>query len=186
MDPALLCKIFFSLGTVVDLGGTLIPSFRTKIMNYGSRNTAPSKPAKAPGSQSYLSTIFDRLASVQVPHTWFIHYYIVSVLSSLFWGFQICTSGRVLRFMVSHTQHSTPGMTFNQVALAWTFMMLQGIRRLYECRTLTKPSRSKMWIGLWALGILYYVFMGISVWIEGTGKYSVLLTVCQSLNLQLY
>ncbi|KAI0993091.1 hypothetical protein K3495_g15093 [Podosphaera aphanis] len=24
-----------------------------------------------------------------------------------------------------------------------------------------------MWIGIWAIGILFYIFMGISVWIEG-------------------
>lgn len=61
-------------------------------------------------------------------------------------------------------------MTVNQLTLSWTLMALQGSRRLYESFTLTKPSQSKMWVGLWAIGIAYYLFMGISVWIEGIGE----------------
>jgi len=175
MDPALLCKVFFGLGTAIDLGGPLIPTFRTKIMNYGSRNTAISNLVKAPSSRGYLPAMFDLVASLQVPHTWFIHYYIVSVLSSVFWGVQIFTRGKVLQFMTSHTQQTTSGMTLNQVVLAWMLMTLQGSRRLYECITLSRPSQSKMWIGLWAVGNMYYVFMGISVWIEGTGTYEIIL-----------
>ncbi|PQE16092.1 3-oxo-5-alpha-steroid 4-dehydrogenase protein [Rutstroemia sp. NJR-2017a WRK4] len=58
-------------------------------------------------------------------------------------------------------------MSVNQVALAWTLMALQGGRRLYESLTLTKPSESKMWVGLWGIGIAYYIAIGVSVWIEG-------------------
>jgi len=184
MDPALLCKIFFNLGTAVNLGGTLIPSFRTQIMNYGSRNTSPSLQAISPRPQSFHSTMFDLVASAQVPHTWFIHYYIVSVLSSLFWGFQLFTRGTVFQFMSSYTQQSTSSMTVNQVVLAWIFMTLQGVRRLFECSTLTKPSQAKMWIGIWAIGMIYYVFMGIAVWIEGSGTYSIIRAGFQSLSLQ--
>ncbi|KAM3070249.1 3-oxo-5-alpha-steroid 4-dehydrogenase [Clarireedia jacksonii] len=59
-------------------------------------------------------------------------------------------------------------MSINQIALAWTLMTLQGGRRLYESLTLTKPSSSKMWVGLWGIGIAYYIVIGVSIWIEGT------------------
>ncbi|KAG9246391.1 3-oxo-5-alpha-steroid 4-dehydrogenase-like protein [Calycina marina] len=168
MGPATLCIAFFTLGAAVDIGGTLSPTFRTKIMNYGSRNETSSPAAAQERPTSMFGKLFDTVASMQVPHSWFIHYYIVSGISSLFWGYQIFTGGKVFQFLVSYTDQSTSGMTFNQVVLAWTFMTTQGTRRLYECVTLTKPSQSRMWIGLWAIGMLYYVFMGISVWIEGT------------------
>jgi 3-oxo-5-alpha-steroid 4-dehydrogenase 3 len=61
-------------------------------------------------------------------------------------------------------------MTLNQVVLAWSFMALQGTRRLYESITLAKPSKAKMWVGLWVIGVAYYIVMGIAVWVEGLGE----------------
>jgi 3-oxo-5-alpha-steroid 4-dehydrogenase 3 len=169
MDLATLCKAFFTLGTAVNIGGTLIPSFRQHIMNYGSRRSDTS-PSKADGPKNQITELFDFVGSFQVPHTWFIHYYLVSVASSIFWAVQILCKGRVFEFFPSYSQQSTSGMTVNQVFLAWLFMMLQGTRRLYECITLTKPSQSKMWIGIWLIGIVYYLVIGISIWIEGISK----------------
>ncbi len=165
MDLSYLCKTFFFLGTAVDIGGTLIPSFREQIMNYGSRRANPSPPSK--GQRRQALGLFKYVASVQVPHTWFTHYYVVSMASSIFWGYQIYTHGRAFEFLTSCSQPKSDTMTVNQVALAWFFMAIQGARRLYESLTLTKPSQSKMWIGLWIIGVAYYLFMGLSVWIEG-------------------
>jgi 3-oxo-5-alpha-steroid 4-dehydrogenase 3 len=168
MDSSLLCKLFFGLGTAVDIGGTLFPSFRSNIMNYGSRSTTPTK-AESKASNGPIQRLFQYVGSFRVPHTWFTHYYVVSVLSSLFWGVQIYANGSVIKLLASYSQSRTSSMTFNQVLLAWGLMAAQGIRRLYESITLMKPSQSKMWVGIWALGIAYYTFMGISVWIEGLG-----------------
>ncbi|KAH7360804.1 3-oxo-5-alpha-steroid 4-dehydrogenase-like protein [Rhexocercosporidium sp. MPI-PUGE-AT-0058] len=164
MDPSLLCKAFFCFGTAVDIGGTLIPSFREHIMNYGSRRSDQSSPENEQKTRSF--GLFENIASIQVPHTWFTHYYIVSVASSIFWAFQICTRGAAFEFLATFS-HQKESMTVNQAFLAWCFMAFQGIRRLYESLTLTKPSQSKMWVGLWLIGMAYYVFMGVSVWIEG-------------------
>ncbi|TGO28022.1 hypothetical protein BPAE_0033g00240 [Botrytis paeoniae] len=170
MDPQTICAAFFILGTTVDLGGTLIPSFRQHVMNYGSRGFTPN-PEKSTSLQSKTTRIFKYVGSIQVPHTWFTHYYIVSVASSIFWAFQIITRGPAFRLLASYSQQdATKSMTVNQVTLAWTLMALQGSRRVYESLTLTKPSQSKMWVGLWAIGIAYYLFIGVSVWIEGIGS----------------
>jgi len=179
MDPAFLCKVFFTLGSAVDIGGTFFPSFRNQVMNYGSRSipmqptTTGSRTARN-ASRSHLQKLFNFMASFQVPHTWFIHYYMISVACSIFWAYQITTQGSVFQFLVHQARrHGGYGrMTINQVLLAWSFMMLQGSRRLYECVTLTKPSQSKMWAGLWLIGIAYYVAMSLSVWIEGIRKIS--------------
>lgn len=164
-----ICIAFFVLGTTVDLGGILIPSFRQHVMNYGSRGITPNA-SKDPSILSKPANILEFIGSIQVPHTWFSHYYIVSVASSIFWAHQIIARGAAFKFLASYSQHdSTKSMTVNQIALAWGFMALQGGRRLYESFALTKPSQSKMWIGLWVVGIAYYIFMGISIWIEGIG-----------------
>lgn len=173
MDFQTICIAFFALGTIVDIGGTLVPSFRQHVMNYGSRGITPNTPnaPKATSTHGKPNSILEYIGSVQVPHTWFTHYYIVSVASSIFWVFQIMTNGTAFKFLASYSQQdTTKSMTINQVFLAWGFMFLQGSRRLYESYTLTKPSQSKMWVGLWVVGIAYYIFMGISVWIEGIGK----------------
>lgn len=168
MDPSTFCKVFFSLGTAVDLGGTLNPSFREKVMNYGSRGiNSPSVPVQSPKSK--FTSLFKHIAAVQVPHSWFTHYYVVSVASSIFWAHQIYTRGPAFELLATHSSQDN-GMTDNQVFLAWLLMATQGSRRLYESLTLTKPSKSKMWFGLWLIGIAYYIFMGISVWIEGIGE----------------
>ncbi|KAL2074684.1 hypothetical protein VTL71DRAFT_8463 [Oculimacula yallundae] len=164
MDPALLCKTFFFLGIAVDLGGTFIPSFRQHIMTYGSRGIGQSNQAKT--KDTTPQSLIEYVASIQVPHTWFTHYYVVSVASSIFWAFQIYTRGPAFEFLLSYA-HPRTSMTVNQAFLAWLFMAMQGTRRLYESLTFTKPSQSRMWIGLWLIGSAYYVFMGVSVWIEG-------------------
>jgi len=171
MEPAVLCVIFFSLGTAVDLGGIFFPAFRQHIMNYGSRSTSSQPEPTTKSPRKTTTSISDYMASIKVPHTWFLHYYITSVASSLFWAVQILTHGLVFKLFALYSPHPTTGtMTVNQVFLVWLLMAIQGMRRLYESLTLTKPSQSKMWVGLWALGIAYYIFMGISIWIEGIGK----------------
>ena len=167
MDPAQLCVVFFGVGMAVDLGGTLIPPFRERIMNYGSRSTDP----KSPILEKRTANLLDYIASFEVPHTWFTHYYVVSTGSSLFWALQILTRGQGFKLLAAYSRPTTSAsMTANQVLLAWFMMGVQGTRRLYESITLTKPSKSRMWIGLWAIGIAYYVAMGITVWIEGISE----------------
>ncbi|TAQ87758.1 hypothetical protein B7494_g3921 [Chlorociboria aeruginascens] len=166
MDPALICKAFFVLGGITAIGGVLIPSFRRNIMNYGSRSTLLQE-AKGKGSMNTVTAVLEYFASCQVPHNWFTHYYAVSVASSVFWAIQILRHGQAFEFMVFHSNPSGHWISINQTFLAWAMMTLQGTRRLYESITLTKSSESKMWIGLWILGIAYYIVMGISVWVEG-------------------
>jgi 3-oxo-5-alpha-steroid 4-dehydrogenase 3 len=167
MDPAQLCKTFFGIGTATDLGGTLIPPFRERIMNYGSRST----DSKTLEPKTKAANLLDYIASFEVPHTWFTHYYAVSTGSSIFWAHQIVTHGQAFKLLAAYSRPTTSGsMTANQVLLAWSIMTVQGMRRLYESHTLMKPSKSKMWVGLWAIGIAYYVAMGITIWIEGISE----------------
>jgi 3-oxo-5-alpha-steroid 4-dehydrogenase 3 len=166
MDPARLCQIFFSLGTAVDVSGPLIPPFREYIMNYGSRSTT-STSTSSRRHQNTFARLLEYIGSFQVPHTWFTHYYVISVASSVFWAVQISTQGTAFEFLASISKSRPATMTANQVFLAWLLMTIQGTRRLYESIAFTKPSQSKMWVGTWIIGMAFYVFMGISVWIEG-------------------
>lgn len=61
-------------------------------------------------------------------------------------------------------------MSINQIAMVWSLMAVQGVRRLAESMTSGKPSSSKMWFVHWILGIWFYVAMSFAVWIDGAGK----------------
>ena len=61
-------------------------------------------------------------------------------------------------------------MSIDQIALTWSLMSIQGVRRLFESSMFAKPSTSKMWFVHWLLGIAFYLAVGVSVWIEGAGE----------------
>ncbi|KAK4554862.1 hypothetical protein LTR86_008010 [Recurvomyces mirabilis] len=58
-------------------------------------------------------------------------------------------------------------MTYRQIILTWLLLLLQGSRRLYESLEFSRPSKSRMWIGHWMIGIGFYMATSIAIWIEG-------------------
>lgn len=66
-------------------------------------------------------------------------------------------------------------MSLDQVTITWSLMLLQGLRRLYECMYFTKPSSAQMWVGHWAFGVWFYISVNIAVWVEGIRKFKVIL-----------
>jgi 3-oxo-5-alpha-steroid 4-dehydrogenase 3 len=61
-------------------------------------------------------------------------------------------------------------MKIDQLVVLWLVMLIQGSRRLYEAFAYAKPSRSTMWIGHWLMGLGFYLFINIAIWIEGVGS----------------
>lgn len=133
----------------------------------GAANTTLDSEEKPDG---LLPRILDALATLQVPHGFFQHFYIVSVLSSGFWAVQLLTRGAAFQAICGHatSPNISKSMTVDQVALTWNLMTIQGIRRLFESSMLGKSSASKMWFTHWLLGIAFYLSFGVALWIEGT------------------
>ena len=102
---------------------------------------------------------------MQVPHGWFLHFYIVSVASSIFWGVQLMSRSYTLTKICS-TEMPEKHLPANRMLIAWAMLMLQGARRLFESLKLAKPSASKMWVGHWLLGMFFYIAVNIALWIE--------------------
>lgn len=131
------------------------------------------KHVEEPESSGRVSQFMDLLASIGVPRSWFTHFYIASVASSVFWAIQVARKGLLFRFLAElHLDNSVnePSMAIDQVVLVWALMAIQGSRRLYECITLTKPSTSKMGAAAYLLGVLFYLATGVAVWVEGIRK----------------
>ena len=157
-----------------------VPELRSRFVLYGLRATqaghikrnGAKNASSEPSSRGLITRFLDELASIQAPHGYFKHFYIVSVLSSIFWGVQILGQGTVLeRFAgLADSRDSKPSMSMSQVILLWSLMLSQGIRRLVESVFFMKTSASSMWFPYYFLGTGFYLIMGVAVWIEGVGK----------------
>lgn len=147
-----------------------------RFLSYGARAIPSSADAKAHDKDeqrttgSWLESLLDGIANTTVPHAWFTSFYAVSVAASLFWLSQIFTNGPAFRSIERTLPADSPSMTFRQTMVAWTLMLAQGSRRLYECLNASQPSASRMWIGHWILGIWYYAATSVAIWVEGSRK----------------
>lgn len=162
-----------------------IPALSSRYVSYGSRTASLSKHDSAQGqsvdtkssnppkdfSSAVVYRILDTVAAIQVPHAWFTHFYVVSVASSIFWGFQIFSQGSYLKAIgeLAGSRNGRNGMSPDQAILAWALMSVQGTRRILESMTTGTPSKSNMFIAHWLLGIIFYLAIGVAVWIEGIG-----------------
>ncbi|KAG9949273.1 hypothetical protein KCU85_g4372, partial [Aureobasidium melanogenum] len=159
LDLVIFLRASFLLAAVAALLAHCVPSLRSRFLAYGSRQNG-QQPKKLTANP------LDALATFQVPHSWFASFYVVSTLCSFIWLSQILLDQSLWRKLAFWT-NMTKSMTLDQIIVTWLLMLLQGLRRLYECLELTKPSNARMWIGHWALGVWFYASMSVAVWIEG-------------------
>ena len=176
LSPAQWCQTFFLLSAGLVVTIQVLPhDVKRALIDYGARRpTEDSDEDKAKGNSTALKRFADRVTSYgQVPHNWFLHFYIVSTSLSAFWAWQYFQKGSVMRELAAWQDGSgEPSMELGQVFVAWLMMALQGSRRLYESLYVSKPGSSPMWFVHWALGLVYYTSMSISVWIEGSSMSS--------------
>lgn len=178
LTPARWCQVFFvgNAGFILMLQA-LPDNMRRALMDYGARRaTSRQSSVKKGNAEAPKEGFFDVLTSYgQVPHSWFMHFYITSVAWSIFWGWQFVSKGSVMRALAVRQHHAAGNEPSSEVELtatlvAWLLMGSQGARRLFECLFVLKPGSSGMWFVHWVLGLAYYTTLGISVWIQGSGS----------------
>lgn len=167
IDIVLTLRICYMLAAAAILVVYAIPPLRQRFLVYGPRSTPAGTKRTSEEKDFPFDRLLDYLASFKVPHSWFKHFYMVSVVSSMVWLQQLYTRGPVVQKILLATSMDRSSMSFNQIVLCWTLLAVQGSRRLYESIVLAGPSKSEMWIGHYVLGILYYFAMGVAIWIEG-------------------
>ncbi|KAH7041111.1 uncharacterized protein B0I36DRAFT_233651 [Microdochium trichocladiopsis] len=185
LTPAAACQLFYVVASLFVLGITIMPdSAKGLLLSYGPRSQqkqrqrqTDQKPiaeqSQNANGDAWFIQLLDWITSIgKVPHSWFAHFYIISVVCSAFWATQFFTNGRILRSAVSQGSFamtaSERGMTMDQVVLTWILMSLQGGRRLYESLFVMRSSSSRMWFVHWALGLAFYFSTSIAVWAEGS------------------
>ncbi|PGH17328.1 hypothetical protein AJ79_01212 [Helicocarpus griseus UAMH5409] len=181
IDVIDLLRGFFLTAACTILLANSIPFIRSRFVTYGPRATAAEpKDVSSEGNksdpnaskrppQSWSNHFLDCIASLQVPHSFFIQFYVVSVLSSILWGAQIYFKWPLFEAVSStiREENTQTPMSRNQILLCWALLLFQGVRRLYECMSIVKPSDSKMWFPHWIIGLAFYVAMGMAIWVEG-------------------
>lgn len=149
-----------------------IPDLKVRFLDYGARTSASPLAQRNLKHESALprwmriqfDPALDWHAEQTVPHDWFTHFYLICFSCSAYWIFH---HGKVLEAMITkpdamQSAASWEGRTF----IAMVLLQLQALRRLYECLVIAKPSKSRMWIGHYAIGVAFYLVTNIAVWIE--------------------
>ncbi|KAK3375155.1 hypothetical protein B0H63DRAFT_526431 [Podospora didyma] len=193
VTPAQWCRTFFLLAAGgVGLVAAAPRETRTLLMDYGARKSddkheqqqhhvgepSPQGEKKLArlrrrgggGSGTLVSLVASVTSRGQVPHAWFVAFYVMSLGCSLFWLAQFLADGALLRRIASRqaADVSVSFAAFEQVAAGWVMMFLQATRRIFEHATIIKPSKSTMWFVHWLLGLCFYLCIGISTWVEGS------------------
>lgn len=174
--PVLL-QILYASGVASILLVNSIPALRDRFIQYGKTlppsSSSPSPSPPLPTAKSIFAKLLDGAAALTVPHHFFWHFYAVAIANALFWAYQLATHGSVYRLVVSHARSSGggcgEGVRIEQVVLALLCFLAQASRRLYECLYIQPRSASRMWIGHYLVGILFYTLMAIAIWAEGMG-----------------
>ncbi len=151
-----ILRAYFLLTSASVLIARAIPQFRGAFIPYG----------KTHNGSSQLNPMLQQLSNINVPKSWFWHFYLLSTSLSIFWGtqFAVCTLGG--RSCLSTELSVVNGKAF----VSWLLMFLHGVRRLYETMFIQKASFAKMWIGHYLVGCAFYFTMSITVFIEGLDR----------------
>ncbi|KAJ5487291.1 hypothetical protein N7530_001591 [Penicillium desertorum] len=165
MDAVDTLRAFFLLAAATTISISIPTSLQSRFLAYGPRATSDSisTGSAAPLAQkpSVKSKGFlDYLATWQVPHSYFTHFYVASVLSSVFWVAQLLSRGVVFQAIASRVSedHQRHSMSLTQDPGVYGSAML-----------FSKPSSSQMWFMHWLLGLAFYLAAGVAIWIEGSG-----------------
>ncbi|KAJ5694714.1 hypothetical protein N7536_005126 [Penicillium majusculum] len=176
MDAVDALRAFFLLAAATTISISIPTSLRSRFLTYGPRATPASistgsAPPRAQNPSTESKGFLDYLATWQVPHSYFTHFYIASVLSSVFWVAQLLSRGVVFQAIASRVSedHQRHSMSLTQLVICCVLLAIQGSRRLWECFVFSKPSSSQMWFMHWLLGLGFYLAAGVAIWIEGSG-----------------
>ncbi|KDN63713.1 putative 3-oxo-5-alpha-steroid 4-dehydrogenase [Colletotrichum sublineola] len=160
ITPAQWCQIFFGISSATVLAIQMIPkAAQHLLLDYGARSPASTgdqakEPAGPKGSNVFMD-IVRAVASVgQIPHSWFMHFYVTSIASSAFWAWQYLQGGSAITSIAAQQAASeTPSMRFEQTVLVWALMALQ-----VSLRETTKPDFGNLLSPTAVVGTVTYLY----------------------------
>jgi 3-oxo-5-alpha-steroid 4-dehydrogenase 3 len=159
-------RAFYLFSSVAIVTVRLIPAFADRFLAYGARarrqttGTHGKRGSVDHHQQSVGTQLLDYLATFTVPHSWFTHFYLLSLVCSL----TTLSTFYYHEYYHEATVKQTPNL--ETAAFCAHLMLLQGLRRLLECVYVTRDSASRMWMGHYAIGMAFYIVTNMAIWIE--------------------
>ncbi|EGX51619.1 hypothetical protein AOL_s00054g318 [Orbilia oligospora ATCC 24927] len=187
-------QFFYFNAILITITLNVFPPFARKLYTYG-KNASDTKPTKAATKdvdkkprtttepKSPLDVLLDLVGKLQVPHSWFMHFYAFSFAVQLFWLLQVIFHGRILQLVLDNLPGNQPpkdavvepqivpgpdgSQSLETILLCIICMTMQSARRLWESIYIQKSGNSKMGILIYIAGITHYTMMGFATWCEG-------------------
>lgn len=176
LNPVYLVRSFYLVCIIAILTARLLSPLRQRFLAYGARTQHTTHETAERVERLKInpdsSKVLDNIASIHVPHSWFTHFYIVSVASSCLWMWSLSSSSNA-PLVDRHDSTPYPRQSNQSAFVCVTLMLIQGIRRFLECTNVFQPSNSRMWIGHYAFGLAFYLFTNTAVWVESMNSTSV-------------
>ena len=169
LDPVLFSRVIYLVAASAILVVRLLPPLRKRFLVYGARQAQSRKPASngSSGSQPLLSKLLDAVAELKVPHYRFSDFYIFSLVCTAFWIHQIRRQGFFIQALQQGTPKPISQDVLGRIILCFLLLGVQSSRRLYECLFLSKSSSSsRMWIGHYLIGLTFYFFVNIAIFVD--------------------
>ncbi|KAK6509603.1 hypothetical protein TWF481_004338 [Arthrobotrys musiformis] len=200
-DLSGIVRFFYVNAILITITLNVFPPFARRLYTYGKNaSDIDTKPTKAGAkdedkkprttTKSPLDGLLDIVGKLQVPHSWFTHFYAFSFAVQLFWLLQVISHGRVLQLVLENLPGAQPpedenatiskqeeeprivpgpdgSQSLETILLCIICMTMQSARRLWESIYIQKPGSSKMGILIYIAGITHYTMMGLATWCEG-------------------
>jgi 3-oxo-5-alpha-steroid 4-dehydrogenase 3 / polyprenol reductase len=155
----------------------MVPAFSRRFIDYGARGDAGSsttaKSKNSPTAESVFAQFLDVLATLQISHSYFLIFYVLSTVLSLCWLALIATESPLLSTLAQFTSndrlsdHVPAPPSRSTLIISMTLMLLHSARRLYENLLVAVPNpKSVMWIGHFAAGLVFYLFVHLAITVE--------------------
>ncbi|KAF8445177.1 hypothetical protein BGX38DRAFT_1196478 [Terfezia claveryi] len=168
-------RCFYLLSAASILLASSIAPLSTRFFSYGKTSQPPTttsaekKQTKINSSNNIsLTHLLDYLTTLTVPHAYFSHFYLVSLVSLLFWAAQFLLNGSLLRYLLS-VGTRTPSIIEDRISptqllLTWLCLLAQSLRRYHEQLIMSKTSStSTMLIPHYLLGHAFYLTTTLSL-----------------------
>jgi 3-oxo-5-alpha-steroid 4-dehydrogenase 3 / polyprenol reductase len=150
----IVVRCFYLLSAACILLVRCVPPLRDRFLEYGPRSIESDKGRNRDVSDvsTSLTRVLDYVASWRVSHSYFLLFYLASTSLSAYWIYNTYSTEPLLRLR-------SIGPIYALVLFA-----LHSLRRLFECMFIVVPnSGSTIWIGHFAIGLAFYLFIHIAI-----------------------
>jgi 3-oxo-5-alpha-steroid 4-dehydrogenase 3 / polyprenol reductase len=150
----IVVRCFYLLSAACILLVRCVPPLRNRFLEYGPRSIESDKGRNQSVSDAStsLTRVLDYVASWRVSHSYFLLFYLASTSLSAYW--------------IYNTYSTEPLLKVRSIGPIYALVLfaLHSLRRLFECMFIVVPNpRSTIWIGHFAIGLAFYLFIHVAI-----------------------